>query len=645
MIRILLFVTALVLLVATTARDTQPRAEAASFDASTVEKACALGVAPLAGGKLPSLGRPCSGAAPWLGMEGGVAGAGDASISGTVTEEGSGSPMANACVFVVDEDGVLLAAAARADVMGAYSASGLAAGNYKVGFVDCSPPGFHRPEFYDDKPDLVSADVVTVASGQLVEGIDAALAAGGGSISGTVTEAGTGMPLADVCVYVYDNSDELAGAAITDASGAYTAGGLDAGAHTVSYQDCERPEMHVSEWYDGSLDAAGADDVPVSAGMKTAAIDATLARGAYISGSVREEQTHTSLSGICVEAYDASSFELRSASRTGASGEYTLGGVASGSYQVQFYDCVAPLYHIAEWYNGEPDVGAADLVHVGDAGSTRSGINATLAAGGSIRGRVTEAGTGDELPSICIFSYEAVTEEGFASDVTDASGEYEVGGLLPGSYKVYFSDCAPTQTYGGQWYNRQSGVDSATIVTVTLRHATAGVDGLLERGALISGRVTTEESGSPLADICITAYDVRNLGGFGTTEGDGTYRIAVPANGSYAISFSDCSDEPSYNSEWYNNEQLYSAADSVRVRDAGTKVWGINAGLSTRIAGDANCNRVVNAIDAVIVLQYGAGLLFELPCWESADVNRDGDWTAIDAALILQYEAGLLHNL
>jgi TolB protein len=62
-------------------------------------------------------------------------------------------------------------------------------------------------------------------------------------------------------------------------------------------------------------------------------------------------------------------------------------------------------------------------------------------------------------------------------------------------------------------------------------------------------------------------------------------------------------------------------------------------------AGDVNCAGVTNAIDAAIVLQYGAGLIGTLPCEDDADVNGDGDIDSVDAALILQYTAGLLDSL
>jgi hypothetical protein len=63
------------------------------------------------------------------------------------------------------------------------------------------------------------------------------------------------------------------------------------------------------------------------------------------------------------------------------------------------------------------------------------------------------------------------------------------------------------------------------------------------------------------------------------------------------------------------------------------------------LLGDVNGDGAINPIDAALVLQFGAGLLPELPSFERGDVNQDDTVTAIDAALILQFVAGLLSTL
>lgn len=61
--------------------------------------------------------------------------------------------------------------------------------------------------------------------------------------------------------------------------------------------------------------------------------------------------------------------------------------------------------------------------------------------------------------------------------------------------------------------------------------------------------------------------------------------------------------------------------------------------------GDVNGDGRIDSIDALLVLQYAAGLLPSPPGGQLSDVNLDGRTNAIDAALILQFVAGLLGQL
>ena len=56
---------------------------------------------------------------------------------------------------------------------------------------------------------------------------------------------------------------------------------------------------------------------------------------------------------------------------------------------------------------------------------------------------------------------------------------------------------------------------------------------------------------------------------------------------------------------------------------------------------DVNCSGSVDSIDALLVLQFNAGLLGQLACEENADANGDGAVNSVDATLILQFVAGL----
>lgn len=110
---------------------------------------------------------------------------------------------------------------------------------------------------------------------------------------------------------------------------------------------------------------------------------------------------------------------------------------------------------------------------------------------------------------------------------------------------------------------------------------------------------------------------------------DGTFRYPDVTDDSYAIRVSiGCTDFGCYEQHPFT-------------------VAGADVDLVVRpyAYGDANCANAVNAIDATIVLQFGAAFLPFVPCDGAADVNRDGSITAVDATLILQFVAGFIDTL
>jgi Ca2+-binding RTX toxin-like protein len=97
-------------------------------------------------------------------------------ISGTVTDEATGAPLADVCVDVVDADFFSFNTAVT-DAAGEYRVP-VRSGSYKVVFYDwCDTLNDHRSEWYDGKADIESADEVAVTAPTVVGGIDGSLLA------------------------------------------------------------------------------------------------------------------------------------------------------------------------------------------------------------------------------------------------------------------------------------------------------------------------------------------------------------------------------------------------------------------------------------------------------------------------------------
>jgi hypothetical protein len=113
---------------------------------------------------------------------------------------------------------------------------------------------------------VAGASAVSIVGGQAtVAGIDGLLAVvPAGNISGTVTDATTGQPLANVCVYLYRPGDSTAAAyaTCTQADGSYAVYGVTPGQYDVAFFD---PNLeHAVQWHDGTVGGAATQSAAVA---------------------------------------------------------------------------------------------------------------------------------------------------------------------------------------------------------------------------------------------------------------------------------------------------------------------------------------------------------------------------------------------
>lgn len=363
----------------------------------------------------------------------------------------------------------------------------------------------------------------------------------------------------------------------------------------------------VDEYYDDTTDWASAELITVN-DSDVQGIDATLAIGRTISGRVELPQEAPSewLQGVTVNA-SAGTGVSRSASVDPSTGEYTISGLSSDEFRVQFSASsfwvdeveVTPNL-VAEYYDDATNWADATLVAVTD--SDASGIDAALSIGRAISGKVTIPGDvpAEWLKGVAVGATNADGgNPGYSASVDDVTGEYTIFGVAPGRYNVQFYALTYWAEEGGvrpnllaEYFDDAPDLLSASPVDVTMGDVT-GIDAELTEGRSISGTVTIPVDAEPdwLASVRVTASGEISS----SIEVDpqtGEYELTGLSPGVYEVRFA--SDPECYGAdatcpnllpEYYDD--ALSAADATPVDVTGESLTGIDAalGLGTVISG------------------------------------------------------------
>ena len=242
-----------------------------------------------------------------------------------------------------------------------------------------------------------------------------------------------------------------------------------------------------SEYHEdaGSLDTA--TTVAVTAGG-TVRVDASLARAGTISGRVTNTAGEP-LAGITVSAMPFTG--SGTTATTAANGTYTLRGLRSSTYRVAFIDG-GPRSYVSEYFDDERRWESAATLSVA-AGSDLLGIDAELELGGSISGRVTNAG-GMPLEGVFVLASPSVPALGGYAR-TAADGNYTVYGLGAGTYRVHFVDFS--ETYAEEYFDNHASSMAATLVSLDDRELVSGIDASLGQAGDHERAVDRVSTGSP----------------------------------------------------------------------------------------------------------------------------------------------------
>lgn len=214
------------------------------------------------------------------------------------------------------------------------------------------------------------------------------------SISGTVTAASSGLGISGICVNAFPNDGGIGTSATTATDGTYTISGLTPGSYDVDFEPGCGGGDYERQWYNatpsGSATSLGAVEVLTALNSPATDISASMSVGTAISGSVTTASSDSDVSGVCASVYSVNSPDaVSSEAVTGTDGNYTVEGLAPGSYYVQFYTsdpaCDGGGDYAGQWYNGTTS-GASSETEASQVTAPATGIDAVLAAGTSISG-------------------------------------------------------------------------------------------------------------------------------------------------------------------------------------------------------------------------------------------------------------------
>ncbi|HEX4839348.1 MAG TPA: carboxypeptidase-like regulatory domain-containing protein [Rhabdochlamydiaceae bacterium] len=478
----------------------------------------------------------------------------DGNISGTVTVVQTGDPISGATIRVIKGNNQIVATTMTAPD-GTYSIIGIKNGNYTV---QASSSG------------LQTGSIGAKVQNNQTTIVNLALIQNPGSISGTVTDTSMpAMPISGALVEVFQNQIEI-GSALTDIGGNYTVSGLPPGysvvtASSTGFQTASMGATVVSEEIvtvnfalvvnsgtvlgtvkDGSMTGIGGAlveliisnqviystttdnagnyliagvapgsyvieaqaesfqtemrGITVNAGMATTADFVLGTSFGTLEGAVVSASSGQPIAGALVEVIangTVINFEL-----TDAAGNYSFDGVPPGSYLVE-----------AQAANFQTAMTGAII----QPGMTTTVDFALQSSFGIISGHVVSDDTGQPIAGA--FIEVEFDDQVVFSAITDASGNYTISGVPPGSYEINaYATNFQTET---QAAFVQSG--QTTVVNFSL----------LSNPAIMQGQVTDSNTHLPISGALVQ-LKLNNIPiNHALTDSNGNYRITGLAAGSY----------------------------------------------------------------------------------------------------------------
>jgi carboxypeptidase family protein len=464
------------------------------------------------------------------------------------------------------------------------------------------PPGPFVPELYPDAPcanpyydisrcDTAHATLLTLQDGQQLAGLDVALNIGG-RIAGTIRDAGSGAPIPNASVQLYDPQGYGVNyGTVTDAAGRYAIDGLMTGtvyavAFTSDYSGQIWNHIACGGPVQNDCNALLGTPIGVVRDQLSPGIDFALSPQAHVRATAVARDGSPLPGNWSISLFDENgNFYL---GYSGYDGQIDAGPLPPGTYRVF---ASAGGYFGQIWNGIDCPSDCASMIGQGTPFTLASGgvadLSFSLLALPAVSGTITDASTHAPIPNLYVNLVSADPNDfGSYSGATDDAGHYTIGYAPPGSYYVfatssqYLSTIYPDVPCPGGYFDACDVAAATAVTTVYGGGDITGIDIAMPVNGSISGRVALRvPDGMPLT-LAVPNYESVNIydssgGYFGSTSiaADGSYSATGIAPGTYhAIARGDSFD------------QAYGGIDCVDSCDpaAGTP---IAVGQSQNVAG------------------------------------------------------------
>ena len=494
-------------------------------------------------------------------------------LAGTITDADSGAAVYPVYVEIMDLAGVAVTGASNTPD-GSYSIE-VTAGTYKVHFNALDGANEYLDELYDEIPcdnggcgmaDL--GDTITLATGSGTTTLDEDLTRGA-FISGTITGSDTLLALENITLWLFDTQCGYIGWANTDINGEYLMRVQDAGNYYLfaianNALNIDQQSDYINQQYPGInvFDSCYPvlNDVTLGEAISVAALEQVidknfvLDRGATIRGTISDVNGVLANDTAVARLYKTNGEQQVIALNKEGDLSYRIGGVLPGSYHVvlssnnlglideRHDDIKCPRNSCA------PAQGTVIEIVTGLENLTV--IDAVLDQGAVIRGNLIDAVSGNPIVGYCLFFY---TESGVYAGLgcTDENGNFESRtGFPDGNYRMSNQiNAFEYQPVDGGYTPQVWTSDGAFLSCGALCDFTLGdtftvsgtspvenINMAMFIGGTISGTVIDSDSGNPMANVQLDAWDENQTYIISAaTDANGNYTLFVGADRNYTV--------------------------------------------------------------------------------------------------------------